>query len=56
MIEIRDLKDKIHQSDKYRGSDLDNILTEYPDQITEDQYITLVPIILKLGKPHEVLA
>lgn len=56
MIEIKDLKDKIHKSDKYRGSDLDNILAEYPDQISEEQYLTLVPIILKLRKPNEVLA
>ena len=56
MIDIRDLKAKINKSDKYRGSDLDNILREYPDQISEEQYLTLVPIILKLGKPPEALA
>lgn len=50
MIEIRDLKEKVHNSDKFRGSSLDSVLQEYGDTVTEDQYIALVPAILKLGR------
>lgn len=54
MIDIRDLKAKVHASDKYRGGDLDSILEETKDEITETEYLALLPIFLKLGKIKEI--
>lgn len=54
MIEIKPLKEKIHNSDKYRGGDLDSILQETKDEITENEFLALLPIFLKLGKIKEV--
>lgn len=56
MIDLKDLKQKIHESDRYRGSDIDSILKEYPDYITETEYISIVPILLRLGKLQELIA
>lgn len=49
MIDLQELKRKIHESDRYKGSEVDNILTEFPDSITEREYIVLLPVILRLG-------
>lgn len=54
MIDLSDIKYKIHNSDKYRGTELDGILQDTDDVITEAQYLTLVPIILKLSRQKGV--
>ena len=56
MIDLTDLKKKIGSDEKLKQSAIADILQEQPDIITEDQYLTLVPILLKFGKPQEVLA
>ena len=56
MIDLRDLKRKIGTDEKLKQSAIADILQEQPDTITEDQYLTLVPILLKLSKSVEVLA
>ena len=56
MIDLRPLKQRIHESDRFRGSDLDEILKEYADSISENEYIALVPVLLRLGKIQEIVA
>ena len=56
MIDLRDLKKKIGTDEKLKQSAIADILQEQQDIITEDQYLTLVPILLKLSKSVEVLA
>lgn len=56
MIDLRDLKKKIGSDEKLKHSALSDILNEQPDDISEEQYLTLVPILLKFGKSLEVLA
>lgn len=56
MIDLRPLKLRIHESDKFRGSDIERILQDYPDSISENEFITLAPILLRLGKIPEIVA
>ena len=56
MIDLRELKKKIGSDEKLKQTALMDILQEQSDIITEDQYLTLVPILLKLSKSVEVLA
>lgn len=56
MIDLKPLKQRIHESGRYGGSDIDSILKEYPDYITEMEFISIVPILLRLGKLQELVA
>jgi hypothetical protein len=56
MIDLKNLKEKIQSNDKLKHTAIADILQEQPDTISEEQYILLVPILLKLSKSQEVLA
>lgn len=56
MIDLKNLKAKILSDDKLKHSAIADILQEQPDTISDEQYITLVPILLKLSKSQELLA
>ena len=56
MIDLRDLKRKIGTDEKLKQSAIADILQEQPDTISDEQYLTLVPILLKLSKSQELLA
>ncbi len=50
MIDLKQLKSTVMRSDRLRSSHLGEVLTDYPDEVTEDQYVALLPVILRLGK------
>jgi len=56
MIDLRHLKATVQSDSKLKHSALVDILNEQPDTISDEQYLTLVPILLKLSKSQEVLA
>ena len=56
MIDLRHLKATVQSDSKLQHSALSDILSEQPDTISDEQYLTLVPILLKLSKSQEVLA
>ena len=50
MIDLKELKHKVRESERLRNSHLGEVLTDYPDEVTEDQYVALLPVILRLGR------
>ena len=50
MIDLTQLKKTIMRSDSLRSSHLGEVLADYPDTVSEEQYITLLPVILRLGR------
>ena len=56
MIDLRDLKAKIQSDERLKHSPIQEILNDQPDTISEEQFLMLLPILLKFGKSQEVLA
>ena len=50
MIDLKQLKSTVRESERLKNSQLIEVLTDYPDEVTEDQYIALLPVILRLGR------
>ena len=50
MIDLKELKNKVRESERLRNGHLGQVLTDFPDEVTEDQYLALLPVILRLGK------
>ena len=48
MIDLSHLKKTVMRSDRF--SHLGEVLADYPDTVSEEQYITLLPVILRLGR------
>jgi hypothetical protein len=50
MIDLKKLKSTVMRSDSLRSTRLGEVLADYPDTVSEEQYITLLPVILRLGR------
>ena len=50
MIDLKELKSTVMRSDRLRSSRLGEVLADYPDTVSEDQYLALLPMILRLGR------
>ena len=53
MIDLTQLKSTVMRSDRLKSSQLSEVLTDYPDTISDEQYLALLPVILRLGKQIE---
>lgn len=49
MIDTTRLKE-LRQNEKFKGSDLDTELEHIPDQISESEFMTLLPVWLRIAR------
>ena len=49
MIRIEILKDTVHNSDKLKDSQLDKELQQHPGEISDSEFLTLLPVWLRMA-------